>query len=101
MTRTTVSAAEAADAAAVDMANFEFTPATPTIASGQNLLLTNSDGFVHDFTIDELDIHVDFVPGSQAIVDLSDVPPGTYQFYCSLHSENGTDGMVGTVTIEG
>jgi len=100
MTRTTVSVAEAADAAALDMANFEFAPETPTVMSGQNLLLTNSDGFVHDFTIDELDIHVNFGPGSDAIVELSDIPAGTYQFYCSLHSD-GVSGMAGTLTIEG
>jgi len=100
MTRTTVTAAEAAHAAVLDMANFEFAPATPTVTTGQNLLLTNSDGFVHDFTIDELDIFVNFVPGSEAIVDLSDVPAGTYHFYCSLHSD-GVTGMAGTLTIEG
>lgn len=100
MTRTTVTAAEAADAAALDMANFEFVPAIPTVTTGQNLLLTNSDGFVHDFTIHELDIQVNFGPGSDAIVDLSDIPAGTYQFYCSLHSD-GVSGMAGTLTIEG
>lgn len=99
MTRTTVSAAEASDAAAIDMANFEFAPPTPTVTTGQNLLLTNSDGFVHDFTIDELDIFVNFGPGSEAIVDLSGVPAGAYQFYCSLHSD-GTTGMAGTLTVE-
>lgn len=98
--RTTVSAAEAADAAALDMANFEFAPTTPSVTAGQNLLLTNSDGFVHDFTIDELDVYVNFVPGSEAIVDLRDVPAGIYQFYCSLHSD-GVTGMAGTLTIEG
>jgi len=100
MTRTTVSTAEAGNAASIDMMNFEFAPVTPTAAAGQNLLLTNSDGFVHDFTIDELDIFVNFGPGSEALVDLSDVPAGTYQFYCSLHSD-GVTGMAGTLTIDG
>lgn len=99
MTRTTVSAEAAAGLPTVDMVEFEFVPGTPTVATGQNLLLTNSDGFVHDFTIDEFDIYLNFVPGSEAIVDLSDVPAGTYQFYCSLHSD-GTTGMAGTITIE-
>ncbi len=99
MTRTTVSAAEAGDAAALDMANFEFFPETPRVTAGQNLLLTNSDGFVHDFTIDELDIYLNFGPGSEALVDLSDVPAVTYRFHCSLHSD-GVSGMAGTLTIE-
>jgi plastocyanin len=100
MTRTTVSAEAATGAATVDMVDFVFVPVTPTIAAGQNLLLTNSDGFVHDFTIDDLEIYVHLVPGAEAIVDLSGVPAGTYQFYCSLHSD-GTTGMAGTITIEG
>jgi plastocyanin len=100
MTRTSVSAEAATGAATVDMVDFEFAPVTPTIASGRNLLLTNSDGFVHDFTIDELDIYESLGPGSEAVIDLSDVPAGTYQFYCSLHSD-GTTGMAGTMTIEG
>lgn len=98
-TRTTVSAAEAGDAVVIDMANFVFDPVTLTVTAGQNLLLTNSDGFVHDFTIDELDIFANFGPGSEGLIDLSDVPVGTYPFFCSLHSD-GFDGMAGTLTIE-
>jgi plastocyanin len=100
MNRTSVSAEAATDAAVVDMVDFEFAPVTPMVATGQNLLLTNSDGFVHDLTIDELDLYESLGPGGEAIVDLSDVPAGTYQFYCSLHSD-GTTGMAGTLTIEG
>jgi plastocyanin len=100
MNRTSVSAADAAGAITVDMANFEFDPSTPSAMSGQKLLLTNSDAFVHDFTLDEYDIHVTVAPGSEAIVDLSALPQGRYQFYCSLHSD-GIDGMAGAITVEG
>ncbi|MGA7229288.1 MAG: cupredoxin domain-containing protein [Acidimicrobiia bacterium] len=99
-TRATVSAVDAAGALTVDMANFEFDPSAPSAMSGQKLLLTNSDAFVHDFTLDQYDIHVTVGPGSEAIVDLSELPPGKYQFYCSLHSE-GIDGMAGTISVEG
>ncbi|MEE8405611.1 MAG: hypothetical protein V3S32_00510 [Acidimicrobiia bacterium] len=53
----------------------------------------------HDFTLEELDIYVYFGPGSEALVDLSAASPGTYPYFCSLHSD-GTEGMRGTVTIE-
>lgn len=99
-TRTSVSAADAAGAVTVDMANFEFDPSAPSIMSGQKLLLTNSDAVVHDFTLDEYDIHVTVGPGSEAIVDLSALPQGRYQFYCSLHFD-GVDGMAGTITVGG
>lgn len=98
--RTTVSAAEAAGATELDMTDFQFVPTRPEVVDGDQLLLHNSDVSVHDFTLDDYDIHVRLVPGSEAMVDLSALPPGTYHFYCSLHSD-GLDGMVGTLIVDG
>lgn len=100
LTRSAVSEAEAAGAITLDMVDFEFVPEVISASVGRNLLLTNSDAFVHDFTVDDLDIYVHLGPGSEALVDLSGASVGAYRFYCSLHSE-GTDGMAGTITIEG
>lgn len=101
LTRTTVAEAEAQGAATVEMSNFEFDPAATSMASEQGLLLINRDAFAHDFTLDELDIHIDIGPGSEAIVDLSSVPPGTYDYFCSLHTDPATgEGMTGQLTIE-
>jgi plastocyanin len=97
-TRQSVSEAEAAGATALLMADFEFDPATTSIASGETLLVTNTDPFAHDFTLDQAGIYVHFGPGDEAVIDVSDLPPGTYQYYCSLHSD-GTEGMMGTITI--
>lgn len=102
LTRTTVAEAEAQGAATVDMTNFEFHPGATSMASDQGLLLVNKDPFAHDFTLDELDIQVDVRPGSEAIVDLSSLPPGTYHYFCSLHTDPATgEGMTGELTIEG
>ncbi len=102
-TRATVSDAEAAGATPLDMVKFEFDPVTETMNSGGSLLVANKDPVNHDFTLDELDIHVAFGPLSEKIVDLSAAPPGTYRYYCSIHAADGddTDGMTGTITIEG
>lgn len=101
-TRTTVSDAEAQGAATLEIVNFEFEPGTETIAAGQNLLLKNEDAFAHDFTLEELDIVSHLGPGSETIVDLGSAPPGTYQYFCSLHTDPATgEGMTGTITIEG
>ena len=82
------------------MANFEFDPGTTVVSQGQGLLVVNTDAFAHDFTLDDFDIYTYFGPGSEAVVDLSSVPPGTYDYFCSLHSE-GDDPMTGTITVEG
>lgn len=98
--RTTVSEVEAANTSPLEMVDFEFVPTTSTVNTGQNLLLTNSDAVVHDFTLDDYDIQVSLGPGSETVIDVSALPPGTYQFYCSIHSD-GVEGMVGTITVEG
>jgi plastocyanin len=99
-TRTTVSAAEAAGATPLSMSKVEFVPPDSTVSAGGSLFVSNDDPFAHDFTLDDLDLYVYVGPGSETIVDLAGAAPGTYTYYCSLHSD-GTTGMVGTITIEG
>lgn len=101
LTRTTVTDAEAQGTATVEMINFEFEPLTTSMTSDQGLLLVNEDAFAHDFTLDQYDIYVYTGPGSEAVVDLSSVPPGTYDYFCSLHTDPATgEGMTGQLTIE-
>jgi plastocyanin len=101
LTRSTVSEAEAQGAVPVDMAKFEFEPGDTTVSQGQKLLLTNSDPVAHDFTLDEFDVSEYFGPGGDGIVDLGSVPPGTYTYVCSLHTDPNTgEGMTGQLTIE-
>ncbi len=101
LTRTSVSAAEASGATEVDMVDFSFEPGDTTVTDGR-LLLSNLDPAGHDFTIEAFDIHTYVGPGSQVIVDLGDVPPGTYDYVCSLHTDPTTgEGMAGQVTISG
>ncbi len=63
VTKSSVSEAEAAGATALEMADFEFDPSTSSVASGENVLVANTDAFAHDFTLDELDIYVYVGPG--------------------------------------
>lgn len=97
-TRESVSGADAAGAVALEMTNFEFEPFSSSVPAEGKLLVHNADAFVHDFTLEALEIDVTVGPGSEALVDLSGAAPGTYDYFCSLHSD-GTEGMRGTVTI--
>ena len=99
LTRSSVSPAEAAGATTLAMVDFEFEPRRSSVTSGGKLLVANKDAFAHDFTLNELGIAVHVGPGSEALVDLSGGVLGTYDYFCSLHSD-GTEGMVGTITIE-
>lgn len=98
-TRTSVESGEASDAFTVEMADFEFAPADFSITAGTPLLVTNEDLFAHDITIADADIHLFVGPGSERLVDMSDLGPGTHTYICSLHSD-GESGMMGTITIE-
>lgn len=98
-TRDTVAEAQASQATLVDMGGFEYLPEDVITAQGQPLLFTNTDAWAHDFTLEQFDLYVFFGPGSEALMDLSALPPGTYGFFCSLHTFDG-EGMVGTLTIE-
>jgi len=95
--------AEAAAAVALNMENFEFAPGSLSVAASDKLLLINSDIVAHDLSLEEGDVYVRLGPGGESLVELGDLPTGTYDYFCSLHSfeENGVkEGMVGTITIE-
>ena len=83
-----------------EMVKFEFDPGSSALPVDGKLLIQNSDPFVHDFTLDDLDIAVSIGPGSEALVDLTGLTAGTYDYICSLHSD-GETGMVGTIVISG
>ncbi len=99
-TRSTVDAARASDAVVVDMKNFVFEPEEVSIDAGEQLLLTNSDAFAHDFTLEEFrPVHV-LWPRERGSRRCQRAFPGTYTYFCSLHTFDG-EGMIGTLTVEG
>lgn len=92
-----------ADATAT-MRDFAFQEGAYQVAGGETILVHNSDGFMHDFTVHELGIAAAVTPGSGELVEVPD-QPGTYIVYCTLHSAPGatdaSDGdMVATLVIE-
>lgn len=89
--RETVDADLAADAdLVVDLENFEFDQASYEVTGEGIVLVKNSDPFVHNFTIDELDIDVDLNPFSEKLITLPD-QPGTYVLFCEPHTEDPDD----------
>ena len=51
------------------------------------------------FPVDELGLQLYVGPGVSSEVTVSDLPPGTYQFYCSVFGHRRA-GMYGTLSIE-
>jgi plastocyanin len=99
VTQETVSEVEAAGATPLEMVDFEFEP-DATVTDGR-ILIHNADPFAHDFTLEEMDVYVQVGPGSEVVVDLSSAEPGTYEYFCGLHTDPSTgEGMTGTITVE-
>lgn len=76
-----------------------YEPTEVKIKAGKvKFTLPNQGAAVHDFTIDDLGIHVTMAPGTTETLD-ADIPAGTYQFYCSIPGHKDA-GMVGTLVVE-
>ena len=80
--------------------DLSFTPPELDIpATGTTRIVLRNEGFVvHNLTVDALGIQAVAPRGGVAEVTLTDPPPGTYEYYCSVsgHSEAG---MVGTLVV--
>ncbi len=86
----------------IETPGMEFDPDTITASAGEELEITldNTDGQLHNFTLDEADFQVEAAGGESETATLT-VPDeaGEYEFYCSVpgHRESG---QVGTLTVE-
>ncbi|HVD70133.1 MAG TPA: cupredoxin domain-containing protein [Actinomycetota bacterium] len=78
----------------VSVANYQFTPATVKVDSGDAIELTNTNPQTpHTFTVIDENIDVSLDPGSSTTVTI-DLPPGTYPFECKFHSSMGMRGTL-------
>lgn len=87
-----------ADVAMVDIA---FNPKEITIPANTDVTinLVNNGAAVHNFNVDDLNVHSgDFSPQQTGTVTIN-AAPGDYQYYCSIpgHKEAG---MVGTIHVQ-
>src|SRR3954454_11984088 len=79
---------------------FAFDPKEITVKAGQDATIAlKSTDIEHDFTVDELHIHVHTGPGKTTKGGIKPDRPGRYQFYCSIPGHKGS-GMVGTLIVQ-
>lgn len=84
----------------VGSTSFEFEPSVITVTAGEDVAISlSSDDILHDFTIDEVDVHVAADRGETVDGGLRVDEPGTYTYYCTVpgHREAG---MEGTLVVE-
>jgi len=84
----------------VAASSLEFNPDEITVTAGEDIaIVLTSDDLLHDFTIDEVDVHVAAERGETAKGGLRVDEPGEYTYYCTVtgHREAG---MEGTLVVE-
>lgn len=92
--------AEGARRIEVGASSFEFDPDELTVEAGEDIaIVLSSDDVLHDFTIDEIEVHVAADAGETAEGGLRADEPGTYTYHCTVagHREGG---MEGTLVVE-
>jgi plastocyanin len=86
----------------VDMEDFEFDEAAYEVPAGGTVLVKNADPFVHNFSVEALDIDVDLGPKGEALVTIPD-EPGTYILFCEPHTSDtddpSDDDMAAEITV--
>lgn len=93
--------AEGAREIEVTARSFEFEPDEITVTAGEDIaIVLTSEDLLHDFTIDELDVHVAADPDDEpAAGGLRADEPGEYTFYCRVAGHRAA-GMEGTLVVE-
>lgn len=80
--------------------SFEFDPEEITVTAGEEIaIVLSSDDLLHDFTIDDIDVHVAADRGETAEGGLRADEPGLYTYYCTVTGHRAA-GMEGTLVVE-
>ena len=79
--------------------SFEFDPAEVTVEAGEDIAIAlTADDVLHDFVIDDLDVHVAADRGETAEGGFRADEPGRYSYYCSVPGHRDA-GMEGTLIV--
>jgi Cu-Zn family superoxide dismutase len=93
--------AGAADSPTVTAHDIYFEPKEITIPAGTDVtvVIPNEGAALHNFVIDELDIHSGDIPPGESVEVVINAPAGEYEYYCSVPGHKAA-GMWGTLIVE-
>jgi uncharacterized cupredoxin-like copper-binding protein len=92
--------APAVEVTAMDPFSYDPKELTIQSAGSTTIRLANTGTVEHDFTIDALEFQIKTAVGETAEGVLTDVAPGTYEFYCTVPGHK-VNGMVGQLVVTG
>lgn len=94
---TTVQVANAYGGATVGVVNFEYQPNTVTVQVGDTVTWNNTEGF---HSVDADDGSFGNAPGNGWTFTHTFTAPGTYEYFCEVHSTASGTNMNGVVVVE-
>lgn len=84
----------------IDAKRFEFTPSALTIPAGEAVVLeVLVSDVVMGFSLPDLKLRVDLIPGRPARLRLPPQPAGELAFMCDVFCGSGHENMTGTITV--
>lgn len=87
-------------AISVEGGNFYFKPNVITVKKGEKVKLTfTSAGGMHDFSLDEFNVHTAMISSGSTTVAFTPDKTGTFEFYCSVGNHRQM-GMVGKLIVQ-
>ncbi len=84
----------------VQAVDIDFMPQRLELTAGEpaNVTVVNDGQMLHDFTLDEADVHLNVEPGDQATTAVLIEEPGTYEARCTV-AGHAAAGMVVEVVV--
>lgn len=84
----------------IEAGSYYYKPDTITAKKGQKIqIVMNSVDMVHNFNIDELDVHGPMVKsGETKIIEFTPEKVGTFEYYCSV-ANHRAKGQIGKITV--
>lgn len=81
--------------------DIDYRPDTLELTAGEatNVTVTNEGETLHDFSLEEADVHMDIEPGASETTSLTIDEPGTYLAICTVAGHEDA-GMTIDVTVE-
>lgn len=85
----------------VEAGDLWFAPSEITVRADEPtvLVLSGVGAVAHNLMIDDLGLQLHVGPGIESEAIVHDLPPGTYEYYCSIFGHR-RGGMYGTLTVE-
>lgn len=84
---------EGAPEVTVTATDIDYAPATLELTAGEptNVTIVNDGETLHDFTLEQADVHANVEPGESVTTSVTIDEPGTYQAVCTVagHEEAG------------